>query len=90
MLYLQYLCDYCAAVAGDRGDPAAHPPLQEAHTQQVKHKQPPSSLHAQVHTDGQGQGWFNRRLRPKAHILDDPLGNPYDGLKVLLGPPYWP
>ena len=27
------------------------------------------------------------RLRLKAHILDDPLGNPYDGLKVLLGPP---
>ena len=30
------------------------------------------------------------QLRPKAHILDDPLGNPYDGLKVLLGPPYGP
>ena len=29
-------------------------------------------------------------LRPKAHILDDPLGNPNDGLKVLLGPPYGP
>ena len=32
----------------------------------------------------------SRRLRPKAHILDDPLGNPYDALKVLLGPPYGP
>ena len=32
----------------------------------------------------------SRRLRPKAHILDDPLGNPYDGLKVLFGPPYGP
>ena len=32
----------------------------------------------------------SRRLRPKAHILDDHLGNPYDGLKVLLGPPYGP
>ena len=31
-----------------------------------------------------------RRLRLKAHILDDPLGNPYDGLKVLFGPPYGP
>ena len=30
------------------------------------------------------------RLRPKAHILDDPLDNPYDGLKVLFAPPYWP
>ena len=33
------------------------------------------------------------QLRPKAHILDDPLGNPYDGLKVLFGPkegPVWP
>jgi len=29
----------------------------------------------------------SRRLRRKAHILDDPLGNPYDGLKVLFGPP---
>ena len=28
------------------------------------------------------------QLKPKAHILDDPLGNPYDVLKVLLGPPY--
>ena len=26
----------------------------------------------------------SRRLRPKAHILDDPLGNPYDILKVLF------
>ena len=41
----------------------------------------------------------SRQLRPKAHILDDPLGNPYDVLKVLLatlwllGPykvPLWP
>ena len=32
----------------------------------------------------------SRWLRPKAHILDDPLGNPYDVLKVLLGPPYGP
>ena len=32
----------------------------------------------------------SRRLRPKAHILDDLLGNPYDVLKVLLGPPYGP
>ena len=32
----------------------------------------------------------SRRLRPKAHIFDDPLGNPYDGLKVLFGPPYGP
>ena len=32
----------------------------------------------------------SRWLRPKAHILDDPLGNPYDGLKVLFGPPYGP
>ena len=32
----------------------------------------------------------SRRLRPKAHILDDPLGNPYDVLKVPLGPPYGP
>ena len=32
----------------------------------------------------------SRRLRPKAYILDDPLGNPYDVLKVLLGPPYRP
>ena len=32
----------------------------------------------------------SRRLIPKAHILNDPLGNPYDGLKVLLGPPYRP
>ena len=24
----------------------------------------------------------SRRLRPKAHILDDPLGNPYDVLRV--------
>ena len=32
----------------------------------------------------------SRRLRPKAHILDDPLGNPYAVLKVLLGPPYGP
>ena len=31
-----------------------------------------------------------RRLRSKDHILDVPLGNPYDGLKVLLGPPYGP
>ena len=30
------------------------------------------------------------RLRPKAHILIDLLGNPYDVLKVLLGPPYGP
>ena len=30
----------------------------------------------------------SRRLRPKAHILDDSLGNPYDGLKVLFEPPY--
>ena len=30
------------------------------------------------------------RLRPKAHILDDPLGYPNDGLKVLFGPPYGP
>ena len=29
-----------------------------------------------------------RRLRPKAQIIDDPLDNPYDGLKVLFGPPY--
>ena len=34
--------------------------------------------------------WRSRRLRPKAHILDDPLGNPNDVLKVLLGPPYGP
>ena len=32
----------------------------------------------------------SRRLRPKAHIENDPLGNPYDVLKVLLGPPYGP
>ena len=32
----------------------------------------------------------SRQLRPKAHILDDPLGNPYDILKVPLGPPYGP
>ena len=32
----------------------------------------------------------SRRLRPEAHILDYPLGNPYDVLKVLLGPPYGP
>ena len=32
----------------------------------------------------------SRLLRPKVHILDDPLGNPYDVLKVLLGPPYGP
>ena len=25
-------------------------------------------------------------LRPKARILDDPLGNPNDDLKVLFGP----
>ena len=30
-----------------------------------------------------------RRLRPKALILDDPLVNPYDGLKVLFGPPVY-
>ena len=30
------------------------------------------------------------RLRPKDHIQDDPLGNPYDVLKVLLGPAYGP
>ena len=30
------------------------------------------------------------QLRPKTHILDDPLGNSYDGLKVFLGPPYGP
>ena len=35
------------------------------------------------------EGW-SRRLRPKAHILDNPLGNSYDVLKVLLGPPYGP
>ena len=34
--------------------------------------------------------WRSRRLRPKAHILDDPLGNPYDVLKVLLRSPYGP
>ena len=28
----------------------------------------------------------SRRLRPKAHILYDPLDKPYDGLKVLFGP----
>ena len=47
-------------------------------------------------TNRQGAQGFNikiyfkgrsRRLRPKVHILDDPLGNPYDVLKVLLGPP---
>ena len=27
----------------------------------------------------------SRRLRPKAYILDDPLSNPNDGLKVLAG-----
>ena len=32
----------------------------------------------------------SRQLRPKGHILDDPLGNPDDVLKVLLGPPYGP
>ena len=32
----------------------------------------------------------SRRLRLKAHILDDSLDNPYDGLKVLFGPPYGP
>ena len=32
----------------------------------------------------------SRRLIPKAHILDDPLSNPYDVLKVLLGLPYGP
>ena len=30
------------------------------------------------------------QLRPKAHMLDDPLVNPYDVLKVLLWPPYGP
>ena len=32
----------------------------------------------------------SRRLKPKAHTLADPLGNPYDVLKVILwpGPPY--
>ena len=33
------------------------------------------------------------RRRPKAHILDDPLGNRYDVLKVPLGSykgPLWP
>ena len=30
----------------------------------------------------------SHQLRPKAHILDDPLGNPNNGLKVLFGPPY--
>ena len=40
--------------------------------------------------------WYNRFkgrscwLRPKAHIIDYPLGNPYDILEVLLGPPYGP
>ena len=32
----------------------------------------------------------SHRLRPKAHILDDPLGNPYGGLKVILVQPYGP
>ena len=32
----------------------------------------------------------SRQLRPIAHILDDSLGNPYDVLKVVLGPPYGP
>ena len=32
----------------------------------------------------------SRRLRSKAQILEDPLGNPYDVLKVLLWPPYGP
>ena len=32
----------------------------------------------------------SHQLRPKAHILDDPLGNPYDGLNVLFEPPYGP
>ena len=30
------------------------------------------------------------QLKPKAHIIDDPLSNPYDVSKVLLGPPYGP
>ena len=32
----------------------------------------------------------SHRLRPKAYILDDTLGNPYDGLKVLFWQPYGP
>ena len=32
----------------------------------------------------------SRRLRPNAQFLDDPMGNPYDILKVILGPPYGP
>ena len=32
----------------------------------------------------------SRRVRHKAHMLDDPFGNPYDGLKVLFWPPYEP
>ena len=32
----------------------------------------------------------SRRLRPKAHILDDPLDNPYDGLMSSQGHPMGP
>ena len=32
----------------------------------------------------------SHQLRLKAHILDDPLNNPYDSLKVHFGPPYGP
>ena len=31
----------------------------------------------------------SRRLRPKAHILDDPLGNPYDVLSPFMAT-LWP
>ena len=44
-----------------------------------------SNINAKVKFKGR-----SRRLRPRAHILDDPLGNPYDVLKVPLGPPYGP
>jgi len=50
------------------------------------------SLESPVYTDFKDINLkgSSRQLRPKAHILDDPLGNPYDVLKVLLGPPYGP
>ena len=32
----------------------------------------------------------SRRLRLEAHNLDDPFGNPNDGLNDLFGPPYGP
>ena len=36
--------------------------------------------------------YFTEKLpiKTRAHILDDPFGNSYDVLKVLLVPPYGP